>query len=110
MVKGLEYKSYEELLKEPGGEEARGVLIILYNSPERGCVQVSYISQDCEEIPEFLGQKYGHMAKRLDLSFNLLRRLNIVEGVVLIEYHVAELGKRLSPEPLAEGSVCVHIV
>lgn len=35
--------------------------------------QVSYISQDCEEIPEFLGRKYGHMAKRLDLSFNLLR-------------------------------------
>ncbi|KAF4794530.1 hypothetical protein TURU_101699 [Turdus rufiventris] len=34
---------------------------------------VSYISQDCEEIPEFLGRKYGHMAKRLDLSFNLLR-------------------------------------
>ncbi|KAI6066556.1 Leucine-rich repeat-containing protein C10orf11-like protein isoform X1 [Aix galericulata] len=33
---------------------------------------VSYISQDCEEIPEFLGRKYGHMAKRLDLSFNLL--------------------------------------
>ncbi|XP_058277510.1 leucine-rich melanocyte differentiation-associated protein isoform X3 [Hirundo rustica] len=36
--------------------------------------QVSYISQDCEEIPEFLGRKYGHMAKRLDLSFNLLRK------------------------------------
>lgn len=34
---------------------------------------MSYISQDCEEIPEFLGRKYGHMAKRLDLSFNLLR-------------------------------------
>ncbi|KAM4667794.1 LOW QUALITY PROTEIN: leucine-rich melanocyte differentiation-associated protein [Amazona ochrocephala] len=36
--------------------------------------QVSYISQDCEEIPEFLGRKYGHMAKRLDLSFNMLRK------------------------------------
>ncbi|XP_064924630.1 leucine-rich melanocyte differentiation-associated protein isoform X2 [Columba livia] len=35
--------------------------------------QVSYISQDCEEIPEFLGRKYGRVAKRLDLSFNLLR-------------------------------------
>ncbi|XP_074763286.1 leucine-rich melanocyte differentiation-associated protein isoform X1 [Athene noctua] len=35
--------------------------------------QVSFISQDCEEIPEFLGTKYGRMAKRLDLSFNLLR-------------------------------------
>lgn len=39
--------------------------------------QVSYISQDCEEIPEFLGRKYGHMAKRLDLSFNLLRYVAI---------------------------------
>ncbi|XP_044880979.1 leucine-rich melanocyte differentiation-associated protein isoform X2 [Mauremys mutica] len=37
--------------------------------------QVSYISQDCEEIPEFLGRKYGGIAKRLDLSFNLLRSL-----------------------------------
>ncbi|CAM4700068.1 unnamed protein product [Lepidochelys kempii] len=34
--------------------------------------QVSYISQDCKEIPEFLGRKYGGIAKRLDLSFNLL--------------------------------------
>ncbi|XP_066856959.1 leucine-rich melanocyte differentiation-associated protein isoform X3 [Anser cygnoides] len=41
--------------------------------------QVSYISQDCEEIPEFLGRKYGHMAKRLDLSFNLLRVLVIID-------------------------------
>ncbi|CAM5128391.1 unnamed protein product [Eretmochelys imbricata] len=37
--------------------------------------QVSYISQDCKEIPEFLGRKYGGIAKRLDLSFNLLRSL-----------------------------------
>ncbi|XP_029465378.1 leucine-rich melanocyte differentiation-associated protein [Rhinatrema bivittatum] len=34
--------------------------------------QVSYIGQNCKEIPEFLGRKYGHLAKRLDLSFNLL--------------------------------------
>ncbi|KAG6928733.1 leucine-rich melanocyte differentiation-associated protein, partial [Chelydra serpentina] len=34
--------------------------------------QVSFISQDCKEIPEFLGRKYGGIAKRLDLSFNLL--------------------------------------
>ncbi|XP_032047044.1 leucine-rich melanocyte differentiation-associated protein [Aythya fuligula] len=44
---------------------------------------VSYISQDCEEIPEFLGRKYGHMAKRLDLSFNLLRSL---EGLKTFSY------------------------
>ncbi|GCC26510.1 hypothetical protein chiPu_0004927 [Chiloscyllium punctatum] len=35
--------------------------------------QVSYIGQDSESIPEFLGRKYGHFTKRLDLSFNLLR-------------------------------------
>ncbi|XP_062436490.1 leucine-rich melanocyte differentiation-associated protein isoform X3 [Rhea pennata] len=45
--------------------------------------QVSYISQDCEEIPEFLGRIYGHMAKRLDLSFNLLRSL---EGLKTFSY------------------------
>ncbi|XP_040831953.1 leucine-rich melanocyte differentiation-associated protein isoform X1 [Ochotona curzoniae] len=37
--------------------------------------QVSYIGQDCEEIPEHLGRDCGHFAKRLDLSFNLLRSL-----------------------------------
>ncbi|XP_064001575.1 leucine-rich melanocyte differentiation-associated protein isoform X1 [Pogoniulus pusillus] len=44
---------------------------------------VSYIGQDCEEIPEFLGRKYGRMAKRLDLSFNLLRSL---EGLKTFSY------------------------
>ncbi|KAI1236426.1 hypothetical protein IHE44_0001718 [Lamprotornis superbus] len=42
---------------------------------------VSYISQDCEEIPEFLGRKYGHMAKRLDLSFNLLSNDGICQYI-----------------------------
>ncbi|KAM9069639.1 leucine-rich melanocyte differentiation-associated protein [Sarcophilus harrisii] len=37
--------------------------------------QVSYIGQDCREIPEHLGRDYGRFAKRLDLSFNLLRSL-----------------------------------
>ncbi|XP_048360125.1 leucine-rich melanocyte differentiation-associated protein [Sphaerodactylus townsendi] len=41
--------------------------------------QVSYIGQDCREIPEFLGRNYGHVAKRLDLSFNLLRSLEGLE-------------------------------
>uniref|UniRef100_A0A8C5K9G7 Leucine rich melanocyte differentiation associated n=1 Tax=Jaculus jaculus TaxID=51337 RepID=A0A8C5K9G7_JACJA len=35
--------------------------------------QVSYVGQDCREIPEQLGRDCGHFAKRLDLSFNLLR-------------------------------------
>ncbi|XP_009886964.1 PREDICTED: leucine-rich repeat-containing protein C10orf11 homolog [Charadrius vociferus] len=48
------------------------------------CIRmVSYISQDCEEIPEFLGRIYGRMAKRLDLSFNLLRSL---EGLKTFSY------------------------
>ncbi|XP_031217377.1 leucine-rich melanocyte differentiation-associated protein isoform X1 [Mastomys coucha] len=37
--------------------------------------QVSYVGQYCREIPEFLGRDFGHFAKRLDLSFNLLRSL-----------------------------------
>uniref|UniRef100_A0AAZ3Q521 Leucine-rich melanocyte differentiation-associated protein n=1 Tax=Oncorhynchus tshawytscha TaxID=74940 RepID=A0AAZ3Q521_ONCTS len=37
--------------------------------------QVSYIGHDCEDIPEFLGKKYGFLARRLDLSFNQLRSL-----------------------------------
>ncbi|XP_033065633.1 leucine-rich melanocyte differentiation-associated protein isoform X1 [Trachypithecus francoisi] len=37
--------------------------------------QVSYVGQDCREIPEHLGRDCGHFAKRLDLSFNLLRSL-----------------------------------
>ncbi|KAG5831767.1 hypothetical protein ANANG_G00307270 [Anguilla anguilla] len=35
--------------------------------------QISYIGHDCEDIPEFLGERYGRHARRLDLSFNLLR-------------------------------------
>nr|XP_034993187.1 leucine-rich melanocyte differentiation-associated protein isoform X3 [Zootoca vivipara] len=41
--------------------------------------QVSYIGQDCKEIPAFLGRNYGRIAKRLDLSFNLLRSLEGLE-------------------------------
>nr|KAF6304036.1 hypothetical protein mMyoMyo1_012441 [Myotis myotis] len=42
--------------------------------------QVSYIGQDCREIPEHLGRDCGHFAKRLDLSFNLLRDLRRVDS------------------------------
>ncbi|XP_039195543.1 leucine-rich melanocyte differentiation-associated protein isoform X2 [Crotalus tigris] len=50
--------------------------------------QVSYIGQDCKAIPEFLGRKYGSIAKRLDLSFNLLRlpmitHMNLLLAVML---------------------------
>uniref|UniRef100_A0AAY4AVF7 Leucine-rich melanocyte differentiation-associated protein n=1 Tax=Denticeps clupeoides TaxID=299321 RepID=A0AAY4AVF7_9TELE len=37
--------------------------------------QVSFIGHDCEHIPDFLGEKYGSLARRLDLSFNRLRSL-----------------------------------
>ncbi|XP_063047173.1 leucine-rich melanocyte differentiation-associated protein [Engraulis encrasicolus] len=37
--------------------------------------QVSYIGQDCEEVPGFLGERFGGFARRLDLSFNRLRSL-----------------------------------
>ncbi|KAL7383646.1 hypothetical protein ABVT39_015166 [Epinephelus coioides] len=35
--------------------------------------QISYIGNDCKDIPDFLGDTYGNFAKRLDLSFNQLR-------------------------------------
>lgn len=35
--------------------------------------QLSYIGHDCKDIPNFLGDNYGHFARRLDLSFNQLR-------------------------------------
>lgn len=36
-------------------------------------MQVSCIGHDWEDIPDFLGAKYGELARRLDLSFNQLR-------------------------------------
>ncbi|KAM5140714.1 LOW QUALITY PROTEIN: leucine-rich melanocyte differentiation-associated protein [Mantella aurantiaca] len=47
--------------------------------------QVSYIGKDCAEIPRFLACKYGHFAKRLDLSFNLLQSLDGLEGFPCLE-------------------------
>ncbi|KAI8521990.1 hypothetical protein Bbelb_017440, partial [Branchiostoma belcheri] len=35
--------------------------------------QLSYLGHECESIPEFLGQEYGQIVKRLDLSFNQIR-------------------------------------
>ncbi|KAM9365600.1 leucine-rich melanocyte differentiation-associated protein [Pholidichthys leucotaenia] len=37
--------------------------------------QISYIGHNCKEIPGFLGDRYGHFARRLDVSFNQLRSL-----------------------------------
>ncbi|KAA8583728.1 hypothetical protein FQN60_014936 [Etheostoma spectabile] len=37
--------------------------------------QISYIGHDCKNIPDFLGDTYGQIARRLDLSFNHLRML-----------------------------------
>ncbi|NP_001090099.1 uncharacterized protein LOC735174 [Xenopus laevis] len=47
--------------------------------------QVSYIGKECTVIPTFLSQKYGRMAKRLDLSFNLLRTLDGLDGFSCLE-------------------------
>ncbi|XP_058841050.1 leucine-rich melanocyte differentiation-associated protein-like isoform X3 [Acipenser ruthenus] len=47
--------------------------------------QVSYIGQDCEEIPAFIGEQYGGLAKRLDLSFNLLRSLEGLKAFSCLE-------------------------
>ncbi|KAG7511764.1 leucine-rich melanocyte differentiation-associated [Solea senegalensis] len=47
--------------------------------------QITYIGHDCEDIPDFLGDEYGHSAKRLDLSFNQLRSLSGLESFAGLE-------------------------
>uniref|UniRef100_A0A3B3IBP5 Leucine-rich melanocyte differentiation-associated protein n=1 Tax=Oryzias latipes TaxID=8090 RepID=A0A3B3IBP5_ORYLA len=37
--------------------------------------QLSFMGHDAKEIPHFLGDTYGQIARRLDLSFNQLRSL-----------------------------------
>ncbi|KAL9846919.1 leucine-rich melanocyte differentiation-associated protein isoform 1-T1 [Geothlypis trichas] len=66
--------------------------------------QVSYISQDCEEIPEFLGRKYGHMAKRLDLSFNLLRYFVLHKLTNLKFLDTRKVTRREREEALIRGA------
>ncbi|KAM9395620.1 leucine-rich melanocyte differentiation-associated protein-like isoform 5-T5 [Salvelinus alpinus] len=52
--------------------------------------QVSYIGHDCEDIPEFLGERYGCLARRLDLSFNQLRSLTGLKAFTGLEELVVD--------------------
>lgn len=52
--------------------------------------QVSYIGHDCKEIPDFLGETYGQLARRLDLSFNQLRSLAGLKTFTELEELVAD--------------------
>lgn len=47
--------------------------------------QVSCIGHDWEDIPDFLGGKYGEVARRLDLSFNQLRSLTGLKAFSQLE-------------------------
>ncbi|XP_051945495.1 leucine-rich melanocyte differentiation-associated protein [Xyrauchen texanus] len=47
--------------------------------------QVSCIGHDWEDIPDFLGGKYGELARRLDLSFNCLRSLAGLKAFTQLE-------------------------
>ncbi|XP_048060249.1 leucine-rich melanocyte differentiation-associated protein isoform X3 [Megalobrama amblycephala] len=47
--------------------------------------QVSCIGHDWEDIPDFLGTEYGELARRLDLSFNLLRSLTGLKAFSQLE-------------------------
>ncbi|XP_053306478.1 leucine-rich melanocyte differentiation-associated protein isoform X1 [Spea bombifrons] len=65
--------------------------------------QVSYIGKDCTEFPGFLARKYGRLAKRLDLSFNLLRCVDGLEGFDSLEELILDnnqLGNQISFPPL----------
>ncbi|XP_034040373.1 leucine-rich melanocyte differentiation-associated protein [Thalassophryne amazonica] len=52
--------------------------------------QISYIGHDCKDIPESLGNTYGHMATRLDLSFNQLRSLEGLQMFTALEELVVD--------------------
>ncbi|XP_052428127.1 leucine-rich melanocyte differentiation-associated protein-like [Carassius gibelio] len=47
--------------------------------------QVSCIGHDWEDIPDFLGAKYGEVARRLDLSFNQMRSLTGLKAFSQLE-------------------------
>uniref|UniRef100_A0AAQ5YDE0 Leucine rich melanocyte differentiation associated n=1 Tax=Amphiprion ocellaris TaxID=80972 RepID=A0AAQ5YDE0_AMPOC len=74
--------------------------------------QISYIGHDCTNIPAFLGDAYGHFAKRLDLSFNQLRSLaglkmftELEELVALLE-HLADVTPSLEYLSLLGNEAC----
>lgn len=55
--------------------------------------QVSYIGHDCEDIPDFLGDTYGQLARRLDLSFNQLRWAQIQTQIQAAKEQVGGPGR-----------------
>ncbi|XP_049711398.1 leucine-rich melanocyte differentiation-associated protein isoform X2 [Elephas maximus indicus] len=69
--------------------------------------QVSYVGQDCREIPEHLGRDCGHFAKRLDLSFNLLRSL-AVSSVERVSQRISLLGNPKHCSRSLEGLSSFH--
>ncbi|XP_048865136.1 leucine-rich melanocyte differentiation-associated protein isoform X2 [Brienomyrus brachyistius] len=52
--------------------------------------QISYIGQDIEEIPASLGEQYGGLARRLDISFNQLKSLAGLKAFAQLEELVAD--------------------
>ncbi|GAB1298628.1 Leucine-rich melanocyte differentiation-associated protein [Apodemus speciosus] len=70
---------------------------------------VSYVGQNCREIPEYLGRDFGHFAKRLDLSFNHLRPYLKPFDANQLEYlldHLAEVTPALEYLSLLGNVAC----
>ncbi|XP_070543984.1 leucine-rich melanocyte differentiation-associated protein-like isoform X2 [Ptychodera flava] len=61
-----------QVANENGDSEANDVTVFAES-------QISYVAHEIETIPDFLCNKYGPIAKRLDLSFNCLRTLSGIE-------------------------------
>ncbi|XP_050981686.1 leucine-rich melanocyte differentiation-associated protein isoform X2 [Labeo rohita] len=56
-----------------------------HRGPPHSHHDVSCIGHDWEDIPDFLGEKYGEVARRLDLSFNQLRSLTALKAFSQLE-------------------------
>lgn len=68
------------------GKTSHVLVVSYWNEQNIVCaVELSYIGQDCHEIPPILGKIYGHQTRRLDVSFNAIRIFDGLEMFPILE-------------------------